>query len=1336
MHVFRRVVLWVLFSAVVLSAPVCAQETALAGTVTDPQGAIVPGATATLTNTATGAVRTTTTKTDGTYLFPQLNPGTYRLEIKMQGFKTSVREKVNVPVGLTTTLDLSLEIGKVEETVVVEAEAARLNTTDASLGNVFLPQQVLNLPLLNLDPSGLLSLQAGVTFVPSAADEVGGYSGTNRADGRGGSVSGSRSDQSNITLDGVDVNDPQYGYAFTSVLRATQASLQEFRVTTTNYDATQGRSGAAQVQLVTKSGTNELHGLGYWAHRNEIFNANDWFLNRDGVDRGKFRRHIYGAALGGPIKKDRIFLFGNWEELRENLSEAITRSVPSMAFRDGVLIYPCADPLLCPGGTVAGLSNTHTIPAGHYGLTPLEMAAIDPLNATGEGPNADAIAYFRQFPEPNAPGSFDRLNIVGYSFNAPVVNFFRTWIARADVNIDRNGNHTLFWRGTMQDDNFTYAGPQLPGEPINQIKVNGNKGFALSYRTILNPNLINTVRWGYTRISEQVAGHQASDYVNFRFLSNLEDYASDTFGRIVPQHHLRDDVSWSRGAHTLSFGADLRFTRNKRFDNVNSFNFFTGNPSWLPNVGRNLLPGATECQEPGCAAVPAVDSSAEAAYTDSAMHLLGILSQATAYYNFDRTGATLPTGDPVTRRFAVNEWEAYFQDQWRLHPTLTFTYGFRYLIISPPWETNGNQVSPSPSLSEWFETRRQLMLAGVAANKAPQISFVLGGPVNGGKHYYDYDYNNWSPRLAAAWSPHFKEGWLGKVFGEGKTVIRAGWSIVYDRIGNGLVTSFDAGGSFGMSTGIDSVFGGCGEGPSTAGPLGVCPRFTGVFDTAAVSALLPPSPGGSFPATPPGADLFGVPQAGSFAITSALDDAITTPYAHTINFSIARSLPWDLSVEAAYVGRRGRNQMIISDLAMPSDLRDPQSGVSYFQAAQQLIALEEQGQNILALAPIPYWENLFPSFGPTGVNGGFLPCDIQGADPGGTGGFSATQVAYDLMNCSHPDTTVFPYLIDNFGYPGYALGGSGDLDLDSDGFPDAPFAFFDDQFATLTAWRSIARSEYHGFQLSVRKRMSHGVMFDINYTLAKSLDMSSTPERTDIFGGTEFGAGYSGTTINSWNPDLEYSFSDFDMRHQFNTNWTVELPFGKGRKFAGDLPTWADQILGGWDVSGVMRLSSGLPATVINARVWPTNWNIQGNATCKPASASRFGVAVGPCPSTQNVHGATHLGTPGVQSPNLFGDPDAAFDNFRFTLPGLRGERNIIRGDTYFNLDFAVQKTFRMPWEGHRFTFRWETFNLTNTPTFDTGNLSANIARKATFGDYLGVLGGPRRMQFTLRYEF
>jgi hypothetical protein len=352
--------------------------------------------------------------------------------------------------------------------------------------------------------------------------------------------------------------------------------------------------------------------------------------------------------------------------------------------------------------------------------------------------------------------------------------------------------------------------------------------------------------------------------------------------------------------------------------------------------------------------------------------------------------------------------------------------------------------------------------------------------------------------------------------------------------------------------------------------------------------------------------------------------------------------------------------------------------------------------------------------------------------PDGVGGYSATQVAADWLMCSHPDTTVFPWAIDRFGFPGYALGAPTDLDIDSDGFPDAPFAFFDDQFASVNAWTTLARSEYHGMQLNFRKRMSHGLQFDFNYTMAKSLDQSSTAERSGVIGGFDLGAGYSGTTINSWEPELEYSFSDFDIRHQINMNWIYEFPVGRGRAIGANMNGFLDAILGGWEISGIVRANSGLPANFINARVWPTNWDLQGNPTCGSRTTN---TNVARCPATQNVSSATHSGVT-QSSPNMFGDPDTAFDGFRFTLPGQRGERNVIRGDNYVNFDFGLAKRFNMPWEGHSLLLRWEAFNAFNQVYFDTAYLSASIGTKSTFGNYTDVLGGPRRMQISLRYSF
>jgi hypothetical protein len=926
------------------------------------------------------------------------------------------------------------------------------------------------------------------------------------------------------------------------------------------------------------------------------------------------------------------------------------------------------------------------------------------------------------------------------------------------LNIDRNANHTLYWRGTLHDDDFVAAVQQFPGLVPNQTRVNGNRGYAVGYRAVLSPNAVNTFRYGYTRIAEQTIGQQNTEFINFRFFTDLESYGSNTFNRVLPQHHIRDDVSWNKGKHTMSFGGEIRTTRNATQSNANSFDFFTHNPSWLPNVGRNVTPRragvGNSCVQAGCFLVPSVTGGFESSYRDSVINLLGVISQATGFYNLNRDGSAVPGGEPLRRKFAVNEYELYFQDQWRLHPDLTLTAGVRYMIVSPPWEANGVQVNPTlidsttgqtvpGGLNEWFEIRRQLMLSGIGTNNAPTVQFELGGPKNNGKHFYDYDYNNFSPRIAAAYTPRFREGILGKLIGDGKTVLRAGYSVVYDRVGQGIATSFDQGGSFGVSTNITSLFGGCDEGAGTS-PLGVCPRFTGIFDTAAAAAaLLPPAPCPSgFPCIPPGADATGFPLFGSFAITSALDNGITTPYSHTINFSIARSLPWDLTIEGSYVGRRGRDLLLIRDLAMPADLCDPASGGCYFEQARNLLSMADSGPFIGSLSAIPFWENLFPSFGPGGINGGALPCDIEGLGPGT---YSATQVAADWLLCVQPDTTVFPWSIDGaaaFGpgvfIPGSVRGAPTDPDIDGDGIPDAPFSFFDDQFATLTAWSSIARSEYHAFQLVLRKQTSHGLTFDVNYTLSKSLDHGSSVERAGIAAGFSGTGGYTGSAINSWEPDLEYSLSDFDMRHQFNANWVYELPLGRGRAVGSGMNNFWNGLFGGWQISGIVRANSGLPANVINARVWPTNWNLQGNATCGDTNTL---AGVAPCPATQNSSSATHNGVQDnagnlISGPNLFRDPDAAFDGFRFTLPGQRGQRNILRGDKYINLDLGLAKTFNMPWEGHSLRMRWDVFNVFNGVYFDTASVTADIGSRGSFGNYSAVLGGPRRMQIALRYEF
>ncbi|MGH9510277.1 MAG: carboxypeptidase regulatory-like domain-containing protein, partial [Terriglobales bacterium] len=666
-----RIVALTLCFALAASLPALGQTAgtaSLSGTVVDATGAVVPGAEVKATLPATGVVRSTKAGDNGKYLLPQLPPGRYKVEFRKDGFKTAVHENLEVLVGVTTTLDARLEVGAAAQVVTVEATAIALNTTDASLGTPLSGIEVKALPSLDLNPAGLLSLQAGVAYIPSESDNAGGYGGTSDLDGRSGAVNGARSDQSNITLDGVDCNDPTKGYAFTCVLRSTQASLQEFRTTTTNYGAEAGgRSSGGQVQLVTKGGTNSLHGEAYYAHRNEAFNANDFFLNKSGIEEPKFRRHIYGAALGGPIWKNRFYLFGNVERLKQDVFENKLRDVPAMHFRDGVFIYPCVDdPAFadCPDAatSVTGLSGTvYPVDPGFRGLSPAESAALDPL---GIGPNLALVDYWRQYPEPTPgeTGTFDGINVVGHRFGAAVSQNYVTYIARADFNIDTAGKHILFWRGTMVDDVIQVA-PQFAGQPSQGILAN-HKGFVVGYTAVLSDRVVNNLRWGLTRVSDGTTGLQTQEYVDIRFIDELQDVFSDTFGRIVPQHHLRDDLNWVKGKHSLSMGGELRYTRNQKSNNGTSFHFFTVNPSWLQDGGGSVTPGDSFCDRPVCATFPLNDGNFEPFVLQ-----LGVITEADANYNFNRDGSVLGTGDAVLRKFAVNEYEFYIQDQWRATPS-------------------------------------------------------------------------------------------------------------------------------------------------------------------------------------------------------------------------------------------------------------------------------------------------------------------------------------------------------------------------------------------------------------------------------------------------------------------------------------------------------------------------------------------------------------------------------------------------------------------------------------------------------------------------------------------
>lgn len=1185
-------------------------STSLNGTVADKTGAGVPNAVVSAENQSTGAKRTATSNGEGYYAFPQLTPGTYKVTATAQGFAPATAENVQVLVNVPTSLPIGLELEAVNQTVQVSAEATQVNTTDATIGNAFGTVPILQLPLEGRNVVGLLALQPGVTFI-----------GENQTDSRNGAVNGGKSDQANVTLDGVDVNDQQERSAFTSVLRVTLDSVQEFRVTTTNANAEQGRSSGAQIALVTKSGTNTLHGALYEFHRNTITTANSFLNNaaQPGVARPKLIRNTFGAALGGPARKNRLFYFFNYEGRRDAKESTVERTVPTATLRNGILQYE---------RTSGGIAQ----------LTPDDLRRIDPL---GIGVNRKVLELYQAYPLPNTFSVGDGLNTGGFRFVAPRPLRWNTYISRIDYNPTDDGRHMLFLRGNLQNDRDV-ATPQFPGQQPSNVNLNNSKGIAAGYNTVLTPTLVGSFRYGFTRQGIENSGLQTASAVQFFTVSDPVGLTT-AFRRIIPVHNTTQDMTWTRGKHTVQFGGVQRFISNERTNYSTSFHSAQTRASRLSAAGGDLDP-------------PDLNRNSRDPFRNNLVDILGVISTASANYNYDLQGNVQPVGDPVRRTFSGREYEFYGQDVWHVSRGLTVTAGLRWSLMPPISEANGLQISTSPTFEDWFNERGALAAAGRPASAVTPLRYIPAGQP-GATDLYGYHKKNFAPRLALAYSPQSNSGLPGWLFGgPGRTSIRAGWGMYYDLIGQSLMRNSDSN-SFGLQTALQSA--------GSAFNFATAPRFEGIYTFP--SGLLPPAPKQQFPVNAPAI----------FGRGAGVDAAIRPPYTMNMNFSIAREMKGGFHAQVSYVGRLSRRSLIQSDIATPTDLTDPKSGMDYFTAARLLATASRQRVPVDQLGPVAFWEDLWP-----GAAGN---------------GLTATQRVYEQYRANEPSYVDALEQIDRNCRPSCSIFG--------------PNALYDPQFASFSAWRSIAGGSYHAMQWSVRKRFAQGVQFDVNYTWSKSIDLSSSAERD--------ASGNLGVLPNPWDPGQRKAVSDFDMTHQWNANWVVELPFGTGKKWLTNGKGLGDVLFGGWQLAGVWRQTTGLPISVSNGRNWPTNWQWQANATQ---------VSPVPAPATsKNVDGRV----------NAFPNPAAVFAAYDFTYPGEVGQRNGIRGDGYFTIDGSLAKRFHLPYaESHSLQFRWEVFNVTNTARFDVRSLSLELGSRATFGRYSGMLTDARVMQFGLRYEF
>jgi hypothetical protein len=1122
--------------------------TLLRGSVTDPQNAAIPTAIVKLTNAETGLSRQTLTGSAGEYQFLQLSPGTYTLHVEKPGFTPISRTGIGLLVNTPSTLDLHMEVGRSSESISVSSEASAINTVDASVGNAFSEQQVSTLPLQTRNVVELLSLQPGVT--------------TN------GEVLGARRDQNNITLDGVDVNDNQsagliaqntttgnsyqgvnansanVNSGFNAVLAVPLDSVEEFRVTVSGQGPDQGRSSGGQVVLLTKSGTNQFHGSFYEYNRNTATSANTWFNNQAGVPVQQLVRNQFGASVGGPIKKDRLFFFANWEQRVDASSVAQVQAVPSESLKQGILKVQLAD------GSVQTIA-------------PSQLPQIDPL---GIGLNTPYQKILNQYPVGNDPafGQDGGLNFSGYRFNAPDHLNDRAWVAKLDYRLDAAGKHTLSVRGTLQDNKQDTVLAQFPGQPPASTLRDNSKGLSAHYTAVLSPSLINSFTYGLTRMGQEFSGVTGT---GFQFeptaLAPLENYSARPRGRTNPLNNFVDDITWVKGSHTITAGLNLRLNRNRLSSYTSSFPLYAYGATELIGLGEDIDNSVSAYLGNAQLANPT-------AVTNASAMLLGILNDVFVTYQYNKQGQVLPQGTPQQRTFVANTYSGYVGDAWRVNRQLTLNIGLRYENFRPPYEANGLQVDTTVGLNQYFAQRNGLQALGVPANQMSDftLSYALNGPVNGKPSWWNPDNANFAPRFGLAYSPGDSGGWIAKLLGK-NSAFRMGAGIAYDQFGNDLITQYDQFGSLGLTdpTNFPDSY-----------SFTTSPRFTGTYPT------LPPAAAGGFPYTPPAIAAI----TGTFL---GISPDLKTPYSILLNASYSRELPGKTTIEIGYMGRLSRRLLMEGDVYTPlENYKDPGSGVTWQQNAQTVYNL---ANTLAKSASVPYNNAASLVANEVAANPSLVPNlpFVNNVWPGyknyyfpGSASANYFYSVYGVFGSSFLDSLHAADRISGAYIPGKCLSVPG------------CYTFFAQQGSTLPMWMNAGEADFHGLTVSLRRRFANGLQFDFNYTLSHSIDNGSAAES---------GAGEQGAAIQDiYNLSAFRGSSDFDIRNNLNANFLYQLPVGKGKLLLKNTPGWVDQIAGGWQISSIWRYSTPLPSAVQGDLAYNTNYWLSSLAVVNTPTSS------------------------------------------------------------------------------------------------------------------------------------
>lgn len=890
-------VLTAIFALLLSAAAAFGQGTTgqISGTVTDPTGAVVPGANVSATNLETNLSRKTTTDDNGIYAFQLLPPGRYSIEVRAPNFATSKREAV-VNITQTTAADIVLEVGTINpDTITVEAAAPVLQTETSQQGRTITGETLRQLPLPTRNFQQLLTLSPGAQTGVSNTTELG------RGDATI-SVNGQRTTSNSVRINGIDANSIGTNSTPNIAVPATD-SLQEFIVQTSLYDAANGRNAGGNVEAVTRSGSNDFHGNAYYFLRNRSLNANDPFLKAAGIERPVLNRQQYGGTLGGPIIKDRAFFFGSYQGTRERNGASLTNSLT-------VPVIPI------------GLSDTNRTAAGlaaAFGSVP--GTSLINITAAQITPSALALLNARlpsgQLAIPSSSLSTRTASLLGFTQPQSGVSRFRENQFNANGDFNFTSSHSLSAKFFVADNptfqaNYNFAG--LGNGPTQLIGFGGDltikqKLYSITDTYVFSPNVVNQARIGFSRLrvtsvpeepftaaSLGITNPLASLYpgaptLSFSGIDSLFFLGSsplaDQSSRINA-YTAGDTLSWTKGNHRLRFGGEYRFSQVKFY-----FNAFT---------------------------------RGQIIYADT-FNTAGVRT-ATAFQNFLIGNGTSLLGSGVFNRyFKVTDTNAFVQDDWKINSRLTLNLGLRYDLYGLPVEDQGRLVNFIPS---------QVRVGTFASPAAAPNGFVQaeGGTLAGvpfvEKTIVPTDKNNFAPRFGFAFD----------LFGDQNVVVRGGYGIYYDRISTRYANTqlfnypYFALGVGVVNNGLAPLLGL----RNASNPFIPLPLPT-TFPTAATV----PSPLAA------GVPFVGVPIAGVF-----VDSDLQTPYVQQYNLGAQIQLGHSLVAEFGYVGNRGTHLLQVITINQPvynpatnsfsNPLGVPVGGINIFSPNKNLTGGMQQVQ--------------------------------------------------------------------------------------------------------------------------------------------------------------------------------------------------------------------------------------------------------------------------------------------------------------------------------------------------------------------------------------------------------